>query len=91
MRVETRTRANGEKYFSFVYWDGKKRIRLKQSEHPQFQSMDDAKQWAKAKEAEFDSAKARILRRLKWKTQYYEFSKITDQYVEQCKRDQPNS
>lgn len=91
MRVETRTRASGKKYYSFVYWDGDRRVRLKLSDHPQFDSLAEAQQWAKAKEAEIDSAKSRILRRLKWKTQYYEFSKVTDQYIDQCKKEQPNS
>jgi integrase len=91
MRVETRSHASGEKYFSFVYWDGEKRIRLKQSEHPKFLTRDAAQEWAKAKEAEFDCAKARILRRLAWRTQYYEFSKIADSYIEHCKKVQPNS
>lgn len=91
MRVEERVRANGDKYFSFIYWDGERRVRLKQSEHPNFKNYEDAKEWAKAKEAEVNSAKARIIRRLQWKTQYYDFTKITDKYIEKCKKEQPNS
>lgn len=91
MRVELRKRANGEEYFSFVYWDGEKRVRLKTQDHPQFKSLADAKEWAKAKEAEYESAKSRIIRRLQWRTQFYEFTKLADEYVENCKKTQPNS
>lgn len=91
MRVEIRKKANGEQYFSFVYWDGEKRIRLKQSEHPKFNTIEEATEWAKAKEAEFESARSRIIRRLKWRTQFYEFSKLSDGYIDHCKKVQPNS
>ena len=91
MRVETRKKASGEQYFSFVYWDGEKRIRLKQNEHPKFDSVEDASAWAKAKEAEYESARSRIVRRLKWRTQFYEFSTLSDNYIEHCKKVQPNS
>ena len=91
MKVEIRKRANGSEYFSFVYWDGKRRVRLKQTTHPKFNSIEDAKQWAKAKVAEVDCARARVLRRLQWKTQYYEFTKLADGYIEHCKKTQPNS
>lgn len=91
MRVETRKLSNGSQYYSFVYWDGDRRIRLKKDEHPHFEKYEDAVEWSKAKEAELESAKSRILRRLKWKTQYYEFAKISDGYIEDCKKLQPNS
>lgn len=91
MRVECRKLANGDQYFSFVYWDGDKRVRLKKHEHPHFHSRADAEAWAKGQEAERESAKARIILRLKWKTQYYEFAKISDDYIEYCKKVQPNS
>lgn len=84
MRVECRKLANGDQYFSFVYWDGDKRVRLKKHEHPHFHSRADAEAWAKGQEAERESAKARIIRRLRWKTQYYEFAKISDDYIEYC-------
>jgi len=91
MRVETRKRANGQEYFSFVYWDGENRIRLKKNDHPLFKTRREAEEWAKAKEAEFESARSRIIRRLQWKTQYYEFSKLSEDYICQCKKVQPNS
>jgi len=91
MRVELRKRANGDEYFSFVYWDGEKRIRLKKDDHPQFGTWDEAEAWAKAKEAEYESARSRIIRRLKWRTQFYEFSKLADSYIDSCKKTQPNS
>src|SRR5689334_11965165 len=91
MRVESRKLANGSHYFSFVYWDGEKRVRLKKDEHPFFDSRDKAEEWAKAKEAEINTAKSRIMRRLQWKTQYYEFSKLSERYIQYCKKSQPNS
>jgi integrase len=91
MRVEARKLSSGEQYFSFVYWDGEKRVRLKKDECPHFDSREKAETWAKAKEAEVNSAKSRVIRRLQWKTQFYEFSKISDTYIEYCKKTQPNS
>lgn len=91
MRVEARKLTNGEQYFSFVYWDGEKRIRLKKDECPHFTSREKAEEWANAKEAEINTAKSRIMRRLQWKTQYYEFSKLSDSYIEYCKKTQPSS
>lgn len=91
MRVECRKLANGKHYYSFVFWDGEKRVRLKKDECPHFEKREDAVQWAKAKEAEIDSAKSRVMRRMQWKTQYYQFSKISDSYIENCKKTQPNS
>lgn len=91
MTVETRKRANGETYFSFVYWDGDKRVRLKQDSHPQFKTYEEAKQWANSKTAEVECAKARAMKRLEWRSMYYDFAKIADQYAEWCKKEQPNS
>ncbi len=91
MRAELRKRANGESYFSFVYYNGEKRIRLKKEEHPVFTNWNDAEAWAKAKEAEYDSTRSRIIQRLKWKTQFYEFAKLSNEYIEYCKKTQPNS
>lgn len=91
MRVECRKLSDGSQYFSFVYWDGEKRVRLKKGEHPHFESRDKAEEWAKSKEAEINTAKSRILKRLEWKNQYYDFAKLSDEYIEYCKRSQPNS
>lgn len=91
MRVEERKLTNGKSYFSFVYWNGSRRVRLKKNEHPAFDSKAKAEEWAKSKEAEIETTKGRILRKLQWKTQYYEFSKLADDYTEYCKKKQPNS
>jgi hypothetical protein len=91
MRVEARKLSTGEQYFSFVYWDGERRVRMKKGECPHFTSREKAEEWAKAKEAEINTAKSRIMRRLQWKTQYYEFSKLSDAYILYCKKTQPNS
>ena len=91
MRTELRKLANGEEYYSFVYYDGEKRIRLKKSSHPLFTKRDDAEAWARAQEGIHESAKARIIRRLEWKTQYYKFAKLSEDYIESCKKTQPNS
>ncbi len=91
MRVECRKLANGSQYFSFVYCQNGRRVRLKKDSHPIFRTRDDAEQWAKAKEAEIECAKSRVQRRLQWKTQFYEFTKMADEYIEDCKKTQPNS
>ena len=91
MRVELRTNAKGQSYYSFVYWDGEKRVRLKKDSHPMFATREAAEEWARAQEAIFESARSRIIRRLQWKEQYYEFSKLSDEYIQHCKKVQPNS
>lgn len=91
MRVEKRKLADGKYYYSFVYWNGKKRVRLKKSEHPHFVDYEKALEWSKSKEAEINSVKSRIQKRLEWKTQYYNFSKLSDQYLVYCKKAQTNS
>jgi integrase len=91
MRAEERKRANGALYYSFIYFDGHKKIRLKQSDHPKFDNLGDAQKWALAKTAEHDSLKARALKRLEWKNKYYQFNELADDYIEYCKKSQPNS
>ncbi len=91
MNVEKRKRAGGKISYSFVYWDDGKRIRLKKSEHPEFDNYEDALSWAKSKEAEFDSMKARALRRLEWRKKYYDFSILAKEYIQSCKKTQVNS
>lgn len=91
MNVEIRNKANGDKYFSFVYWSGSKRIRLKQSEHPSFNTIEEAREWAKAKTAEFDSMQARAQKRLEWKNKYYDFSTLAAEYIQDCQKTQKNS
>ena len=89
--VETRKRAKGEVGYSIVFWDGKKRVRLKKDSHPNFNSLEEAQEWDRANEAIRDSVKTRIIQRLQWKTQYYKFTKLSEDYIENCKKTQPNS
>jgi len=89
--VEVRKRANDEVSYSIVFWDGKKRVRMKKDQHPNFKSLSEAQEWDRANEAIRDSVKTRILQRLQWKTQYYKFTKLSDDYIENCKKIQPNS
>ncbi len=91
MAVEVRKRTKGEVYYSIVFWDGEKRVRLKKDSHPNFKTLQEAQEWDRANEAIRDSAKTRILRRLQWKTQYYKFAELSEQYIENCKKTQPNS
>lgn len=91
MNIEVRKKANGDIYYSPVYWNGKRKVRLKISEHPPFNSLEEANEWANAKTAEFDSMKARALRRQEWKSKYYNFSKLTSEYMKHCKKVQKNS
>ena len=91
MNAEQRKTKAGNIYYSFWYWDGKKKVRLKQSEHPQFETIKDAKEWAQIKAADFDTQKARALRRVEWKKKYYNFSKLTEEYIEYYKKKFPNS
>lgn len=91
MRAERRTYSNGEDYFSIVYYDGKKKVRLKQTEHPKFETFEEAQEWAKAKAASYDCLKARAMKRLEWKSKYYNFKELIDEYESWCKKAQKNS
>ncbi len=91
MNVEKRKKTDGSIYFSFTRWDGKKKIRLKKSEHPYFDNYESALEWANAKSAEEDTMRIRAMKRLEWQTRFYNFKKISKDYIDSCKRTQPNS
>ena len=91
MNVEIRKRKDGTQYFSFLFWDGKKKVRLKRDEHPDFQTIIEAQKFANAKSAEYDCAKAKARQRLEWKNKFYKFKEFSNDYIKYCKSAQPNS
>jgi integrase len=80
-------------YFSFSYDDPEtgKRIRLKKHQHPTFTDEASARQWAKSQDALRESQKNRVLQKLAWKKEFYEFDALVAKFTEYQKNQAPNS
>lgn len=98
MKAELRTNGNGEKYYSFVYYDRvtKKPKRISKTEIRRrfggdISNHDKAIEACKLLSAEFDSLKKRIEKRIAWESEFYSFSQLLDFYETQQKKKAPNS
>ena len=98
MKYELRSNKNGSAYYSFVWYDSKakKTIRLTREEirnrfGKDITSIDDAELCLTLLQAQYESEKTRIQRRLNWEKEFYEFSKLLDQYSADQKKAAPNS
>ena len=92
MYIQKRKDKSGKEYYSFSYTSGDgKRIRLKKSEHPYFEIREEAESWAKSQDAYRASQKARIDRKLSWKSRYYEFEDLLEKYRMWQQPKAPNS
>lgn len=91
MQVEIRKLRNGKEYYSFVYRDNGKRIRLKQENHPKFDSYEQAVKWARIQGANIDCVKVRAMKRLAWKNQFFDFLELSRKFTLSIKKTQPNS
>jgi len=97
MQYEKRNNNNGL-YFSFVWYDvrTKKRIRLTRAEIKKrfghdITTEDEAEECLKLLEAQYETEKIKIERRLTWEKEYYNFAKLLDQYEKVQKKSAPNS
>jgi hypothetical protein len=98
MKIEQRTNKDGSHYYSFVFYDSatKKPRRIGQEDiRKRFGAIitehDKALEACKLLEAESDSLKSRIDKRVIWEEQFYQFGKLLDFYEAQQKKKAPNS
>jgi len=94
MYWELRKNTKGDRYYTFAYYDKNlnKAIRLKKSEVPtNIKTAQDAEEFCRIKEAEHESAKIRIKRKLEWKNKFYDFEKLYQLYIKDMKKRAPNT
>ncbi len=98
MKYEKRTNKNGTSYYSFVHYDSKNdsRLRLTREEIKKRFGKDilteeEAKECLKLLEAQYESEKVRIQRRLSWEKEFYNFTGIMEMYEKSQKKRAPNS
>lgn len=98
MKMELRRNKNGTSYYSFVYYDrvSKRRIRISKDDirrrfGKEITDQTEAADICKILEAESDSLKNRIAKRVKWEDQYYNFNELIGFYEKHQKKKAPNS
>lgn len=97
MRYEKRTNKKGtDIYYSFIRYDkGKQRRMTRQQIRDRFgknvTTEDEAKKCLGLLEAEQESEKVRVKKRLQWKERYFRFGELLDMYVRKQKKKAPNS
>jgi integrase len=98
VKYEKRTNKNGTSYFSFVWYDKQndKRTRLTKREIRERFGHDiltekEAKECLKLLEAQYETEKIKIKRRLQWEEHYYNFTSLLEQYNKVQKKRAPNS
>lgn len=98
MRYEKRTNSDGSTYYSFVYYDNKKKTQTRLSRKEirnrfgkDILTEDEAKECLKLLEAKHQSEKMRIEKRISWEKEFYNFAKMLDDYTEKQKKTAPNS
>lgn len=97
MRIEKRGNGEGT-YYSFVFYDTrtKKPIRITKEEIQKrfghdITSEEEAKQCLKLLEAQFETEKIKIERRLSWEKEFYNFPKLLEEYAKSQRKSAPNS
>jgi integrase len=98
MKLELRKNSDGTSYYSFVYYDRitKKPKRITQSDirkrfGKSIVEYERAVEASKLLEAEQDSLKHRIEKRVVWENEFYEFGKLLTFYEGQQQKKAPNS
>lgn len=96
MRYERRKNSDGSTYYSFQYYENGKRVRLTREEirtrfGKDITTEDDAKHCLKLLDAQIESTKLKVQRRLAWEKEFYNFSKLLEQYEIAQKKVAPNS
>lgn len=98
MKFEKRTNKDGTAYYSFVHYNPKtkKRMRLTRDEIKErfghdIETEDEAKECLKLLEAQFETEKMRIVRRLDWESKYYNFVGLVEVYETWQKKNAPES
>jgi site-specific recombinase XerD len=99
MKYEKRSKKDGTGiYYSFVHYNGEtgQRLRLTKKEIKErfghdITTEEEAKECLKLLEAQFESEKFRIKRKLAWKEKYYNFVELMSQYEVAQKKNAPQS
>ena len=98
MKVELRKNSDGKSYYSFVYYDQatKKPKRISQQDirkrfGKSIIDYENALDACKLLEAEIDSLKHRIEKRISWENEFYDFNKLLGFYELQQRKKAPNS
>lgn len=98
MQYEKRSNKDGSSYYSFVFYDAKtrKRLRLKREEIKKRFGKDiltetEARDCLKLLQAQYESEKIKIERRLAWQKEFYNFNSIMDEYEKSQKKRASNS
>lgn len=95
MRFEKKiSKKSGLPVYSFLYWcpKTKKRIRLRRSEIPNsIQTDDQAREFARIKEAELKAFSLKVKRELEWKNHFFDFDQLLELYAKKRKSEAPNS
>lgn len=81
------------KTYSFVYYDTilKKNVRLVQEKTPHFESDADALNFCKSWEAQNESLKLRIEKRLAWRARFHNFNQLLEIFEKAKKEEAPNT
>lgn len=92
MYIDRRVRKDGSEWFSITYVDPKtkKRIRLKQEEHPKFTSLKEAQTWVKSQDAARHAAKQRSEEKVRWREKFYDFAELVEKFETWVKQKAPN-
>lgn len=80
MHIEVRKRKTGTVYSIITRTKDGKRLRLKQSQHPLFKSYAEAEKWVNSHEGTLEARKAEALRKQQWKSAYYQYNDLLEQY-----------
>jgi integrase len=94
MYWEKRQNIRGENYYTFAYFDKnfRKNVRLKKSEIPSNILSDEAAdKFCHLKDAELESAKMRVLKKLEWKKKFYDFDELLEIYKIEMQKRSPNN
>lgn len=83
---------NQPSWYSISYIDPKtnKRVRMKRSAHPHFSTYDEAEKWTKTQDAAFHAAKQRSQARAAWRTKFYDFAALVDDFQVWTKQKAPS-
>ncbi|MBI2601915.1 MAG: hypothetical protein HYW48_02565 [Deltaproteobacteria bacterium] len=98
MKIELRKNSDGSRYYSLVYYDriAKKPVRISKADIRKRFGKDiieasEASEICKILEAESDSLKNRIEKRVRWEEEFYKFGQLLEFYQTHQKKKAPNS
>lgn len=92
MFVDKRLNKNGSITFRVTYNDDAgKRKRLPSKDHPKFKTVQEAQIWVKSQDAYHQAKRAKMAKKMEWKTKFYNFEALETAFYEWHKKRAPNS